>query len=292
MDQKTKLVVVVGETASGKSTLALQLAQLFSGELICADSATTRREMNIGTAKPTAAEQALVAHHLLDMVGPNDEFSVAQFKQQADQAIADIAARGKLPIVVGGTGLYVDSVLYDYQFREPADPVGREKLNSMSLQKLQQLAQDHGLDTSVIDIHNPHRLIRLIETKGQPAEKSSLRANTLVLGLQPDREQLLDRITKRVDAMLDAGLETEVQNLESRYGWNAHGLKNIGYSEWQDYFLGNINLAETRLKIIKDTKDLAKRQRTWFRRNKSIQWLSTPVVLDDVVASVTTFLAT
>lgn len=287
---KPKMIVVVGETASGKSALALRLAQRHNGEIICADSSTIRHQADIGTAKPSLAEQKLVPHHLLDIAEPDEDFSAADFKQRAEQVIAEIVARGRLPIMVGGTGLYVDSVLYNYQFRAPADSGLREQLSSMDVTQLQQLAGQRGLDLDSIDTSNPHRLIRLIETDGQVASKQPLRENTLIFGLSPGREELTERITQRVDVMLAQGLEQEVRDLSERYGWQAPALKSIGYSEWQNYFLNEQALDETRARIIKDTKDLAKRQRTWFKRNKSIHWLSTPVkwqVVDDLV---TTFL--
>ncbi|MDL2363403.1 MAG: tRNA (adenosine(37)-N6)-dimethylallyltransferase MiaA [Patescibacteria group bacterium] len=291
MEEKTKLIVIVGETASGKSALALQLAQRFDGELICADSMTVRKEATIGTAKPTAAEQALVPHHLHDIVAPDADFSAAQFKEQAQQAIVEITARGKLPIMVGGTGLYIDSVLYDYEFRNAADAIERAVLNAKSLGELQAMVAERGLATEGIDTQNPYRLVRLLETGGQTAAKKPLRENTLLLGVRPLRQELLTRIENRVDAMLEAGLENEVKTLSENYGWSAPALNSIGYREWQDYFAGHNTMAETRLSIIKDTKDLAKRQRTWFGRNKSIHWLSTPIKYDDVVDSVTTFLS-
>ncbi len=287
---KPKLVVIIGETASGKSELALRLAERLHGELICADSWTVRREVNIGTAKPSVADQARVSHHLLDIVGPDEDFTAAVFKERAQAAIDDIAARGKLPIMVGGTGLYIDSVLYDYGFLPAGDRTERESLSAMTVTELLDLIKEKGIDPGAVDIRNKRRLIRLIETDGQRPQKHELRPNTLVLGLKTDREQLKERVERRTDAMLDAGLEVEVRGLVDKYGWNCEALKGVGYAQWKGYFEGTQNLAETRQKIIKATLDLAKRQRTWFKRNKSVQWLSTPVKWSSVVASVTTFL--
>lgn len=287
---KTPLIVIVGETASGKSSLALQLAQRFNGEILCADSATVRAEANIGTAKPTAEECELVPHHLLDIAAPDAPFSAADFQKQAIAAIEDIAGRGKLPIMVGGTGLYIDAILYEYEFREAADPELRQRLSALSVEELQVAAEVEGLDTSEIDTNNPHRLIRFIETGGEMASQQPLRDNTLVFGLQSDREELNERIEQRVDTMLENGLEQEVRQLAKAYGWGAPALKTIGYREWQKNFLGHQDIAKTRSLIIKSTKGLAKRQRTWFKRNKSIHWISTPVDLESIVDSVTTFL--
>lgn len=237
--------MIVGETASGKSALSLELAQKFNGEIINADASTLRREADIGTAKPSAAERTLVPHHLLDIIGPDEKFTAAEFKRQVEQAIAEITARGKLPIMVGGSGLYVDSVIYDYKF----------------------------------------------SGKGETADRRQMRVNALVIGLKTDRDELKKRIAERTDSMLKAGLEAEVRGLAQKYGWGCEALRAIGYAEWREYFEGSKSLAETRQKIIKNTYDLAKRQRTWFKRNNSIQWFTTPVNLTEVVDSVTTFLS-
>ena len=284
------LLVIVGETASGKSALALQMAQRFSGEIICADSWTVRREVNIGSAKPTVDEQALVPHHLLDVVGPDEDFTAAVFKGMAQKKIYEIAARGKLPIMVGGTGLYIDSVIFDYGFLPEGDRQEREVYNQMSNQQLLHLIAERGIELGDVDTRNKRRLIRLLETGGLRPRKQAMRENTLIIGLQVERAVLTDRITKRTDAMLTAGLEQEVRELAEQYGWDCEGLKGVGYAQWKDSFLGTQTLAETRQKIIKATLDLAKRQRTWFKRNKSIQWISTPVNEQEVVDLITTHL--
>lgn len=284
------LVVVVGETASGKSKLALELAAQFNGEIICADSMTVRQGTDIGSAKPTEAERALVPHHLLDVAQPAESFTAAQFKLLAQEAIEDITNRGKLPILVGGTGLYIDSVLYDYQFLPSANPEDRERLNQLTNQQLLKEINDLGLDLGSIDTNNNRRLIRLIETDGAQPAKHELRANTLIIGLESNREQLYKRIEQRVDAMIKAGLENEVDSLAKRFGWDCEALKGVGYAQWRNYFLGTQSLQETRNYIVKATQDLAKRQRTWFKRNKSIHWLTTPVKWQDVAVLVTTYL--
>jgi tRNA dimethylallyltransferase len=289
--QVTPLLVIVGETASGKSALALELARQCNGELICADSWTVRRELNIGTAKPNEAEKAEVPHHLLDIVGPDQDFTAAVFKGLANDAIQEIVARGKLPIMVGGTGLYIDGVLYDYGFLVAGDRQAREQLNVLSIEELLAEIAAEGIELGDVDTRNKRRLIRLLETNGAQPTRSELRANTLIIGLQPDRDALNTRIENRVDAMLSAGLEDEVRALVERYSWGAEGLKGVGYAQWQGYLNGTESFTETRQKIIKATSDLAKRQRTWFRRNKSIHWFSTPVKTDQVVDLITTFLS-
>jgi tRNA dimethylallyltransferase len=287
-----KLLVIVGETASGKTELALRLARQFNGEIICADSWTVRRDMDIGTAKPTPEERALVPHHLLDVVEPDEDFTAAVFKKLAQTAIKDIAARGRLPIMVGGTGLYIDSVLYDFGFLSAGDRGDRAELNNLSVEELLRKIRGLNLPTDTVDIRNKRRLIRLIETNGATPTRQKLRPNTLIIGLNPDRETLNRRIVNRVDAMLSAGLEAEVQRLGDCYGWDCEGLKGVGYAQWRDYFKGTQTLLETRQKVIKANLDLAKRQRTWFKCEKSIRWFPTPVNWTNIVDSVTTFLNT
>lgn len=284
------LIVIVGETASGKSAMALQLAQKYDGEIIAADSWTVYKDFNIGTAKPSAAELAAVSHHLLDIADPRVGFSAPEFKRYALAAIEDIAARGKLPILVGGTGLYIDSVLFDYQFLAAPDEELRARLSALSLAEIHQKVTEMGLDTEGIDVRNKRRLIRLLETDGARPERSAMRANTLVLGVQVEREALRDKITERVDRMIQAGLEQEVRALAEKYGWNVEPMKGIGYREWSEYFSGMQTLDQTRMRIVAATMNLAKRQRTWFKRNNSIHWLATEDKFTEAVDLLTTFL--
>ncbi|HMH30903.1 MAG TPA: tRNA (adenosine(37)-N6)-dimethylallyltransferase MiaA [Methylomirabilota bacterium] len=284
------LVCLVGETASGKSSLSLRLAQQFNGEIICADSWTVRRGVDVGTAKPSAADQALVPHHLLDVVGPDEDFTAAVFKKLAQEAILDISSRGKLPIMVGGTGLYIDGVLYDYGFLPAGDRGDREELNQLSIDELLQQIAKQGIELGSVDTRNKRRLIRLLETNGAVPTKQAIRSNTLVFGLKTDKAVLEQRITDRVVAMLAAGLEAEAGTLAERYGWDCEALKGVGYAQWRDHFLGTASHEQVRQKIIKASLDLAKRQRTWFKRNKGIHWLDTPVNWNEVVDLTTTFL--
>ncbi len=281
------LIVIVGETASGKSTLAMELALAFEGEIICADSWTVYRGFDIGTAKPTAADRSKVPHHLLDVADPAEGFSAAVFQRLALATIADISARGKLPIMVGGTGLYIDSVLYDYGFLPPSDPELRAQLNAMTLEQVLARAGELELDTAGIDLRNKRRVIRLIENNGVRPGKRELRKNTLVIGTAIGHEQLQRRITARLDSMLAGGLEAEAHGLAERYGWDAESMKGIGYREWREYFAGQQTVEQTRERIIKASMDLAKRQRTWLKPNESIQWISDR---SKAVEFVTTFL--
>lgn len=270
---QASLVAIVGETASGKSSLAISLAERFDGEIVCADSWTVYKHFDIGTAKPTPEDCSRVRHHLLDIVDPHDGFSAAEFKALAMEAIDDIVSRGKLPILTGGTGLYIDSVLFDYSFLPPGDRGLREKLNEMSIIELIQKAKKDKLDLSDIDTRNKRRIIRLIESRGIRPTKREMRKHTIILGVGVDRETLKKRVALRVDEMLSRGLVNEVESLSHLYGWDVEPMKGIGYREFYGYFHGSQSLEATRDMIIRSTLDLAKRQRTWFKRNKSIHWV-------------------
>lgn len=213
-----------------------------------------------------------------------------QFQKLALAAIEDIASRGKLAIMVGGTGLYIDSMIYNYSFLPASDASERTKLNNLTLAELVQVASERGLPLATIDARNKRRVIRLIENDGQSPTKSRLRSNSLVLGLSIPRDELEARITSRVDEMLASGLEREVEALAKRYGWKAEPMKGVGYREWQNCFEGEQTLALTRSRIIAASLQLAKKQRTWFKRNKSIHWLAERSKLAEADELVTTFL--
>ncbi len=281
------LIVIVGETASGKSALALELAQRFNGEIICADAMTVYKGFDVGTAKPSQQEKSLVPHHLLDVTTAAEGYSAPQFKRAALIVTEDIQRRGRIPILVGGTGLYIDSVLYDYTFLEPSSEKLRASLNDMSLAELIELATKKNLPIESVDNRNKRRIIRLIENDGAMPERSELRPHTMVLGISQTKQGLEERITKRVRLMLEQGLEEEVKRLSAMYGWDVEPMKAIGYREWQDYFNGTQTLELTVERIISGTKRLAKKQRTWFKRNNSIHWVSNR---DEAVATTTTFL--
>jgi tRNA dimethylallyltransferase len=285
----TPLVVIVGQTASGKSDLAMQLAQTFDGEIICADSWTVYKGFDIGTAKPTADDRAVVTHHLLDVADPRVGYSAAVFQKQAKQAIDDIAGRGKLPILVGGTGLYIDSILYDYGFLPKSDPSLRQRLNAMNLDELQQVAKNKQLSLDAIDSRNKRRVIRHIENNGVQPSKKPLRNNTLILGVSCTIDVLQQRVVKRIDAMVDRGLTDEVRQLGAKYGWDNEPMKAPGYRAFRDYIEDRVTLESAKERFMRNDLQLAKKQRTWFKRNSAIHWLNNPV---DAQELVTNFLAT
>lgn len=281
------LVVIVGETASGKSALAMDLAEKFGGELVCADSWTVYRGFDIGTAKPSTDDRSRIPHHLLDVADPAQGFSAAVFQRLAKQAIAEIHNRGKLPIMVGGTGLYIDSILYDYSFLPPSDPNLRAELNLLSLEDLLSRANELELDTDGIDLRNKRRVIRLIENNGVRPSKKGLRSDTLVLGIRRPIEELRERITARIDAMVENGFPDEVSRLGEQYGWDCEPMRAPGYRAFADYVQGLISLEAAKERFRQNDLQLAKKQRTWFKRESCIQWVSDRSYAEELL---TTFL--
>ena len=190
------ILFIVGPTASGKSSLAMEVARRLNGEIICADSQTVRRGMDIGTAKSTKAERAEIAHHLLDVIDPYERFTVSDFQQLAELAVKEIKSRGKLPIVVGGTGLYIDALAYGFKLRADADMDNRKVLDQKSVEQLKEIINERGLELPEND-QNPRHLIRVIETDGQKSEKGKLKEGAMFVGLDPGKEELKKRIEKR-----------------------------------------------------------------------------------------------
>lgn len=280
------LLAIVGQTATGKSALAIEIAEQFNGEIICADSRTVYKSLDIGTAKPTAADRRRVPHHLLDIVEPDQRFTAADFKLMAIQAVNDINRRGKLPILVGGSGLYIDSILFDYQFLPAGDEDMRRELEKLSTEELQERLTEQDIELPA-NRQNRRHLIRALETGGATAKKKSLRANTCIVGLRLPREELERRIAARTKQMVRAGLVDEVRAAAEKYGWDAQGLQAPAYRSFKKYILGEATLDEAIDLSIKSELQLAKRQLTWFKRNDSIQWLDNP---GKYVADTTTLL--
>jgi tRNA dimethylallyltransferase len=272
-DLNKPLVVIVGPTASGKSGIAVELAELYDGEIICADSRTIYKDMDIGTAKPSRKDQARVPHWGLDLVEPNEPFSAADFKTYAVQKIAEIRARGHVPFLVGGTGLYVDSVLFDYQFGPPADLEKRAKLEEMTLEALHNYCIQHNISIPEND-QNKRYVIRAIEQKGISTKRSVQPIeNSIVVGIATDPEQLRERIKQRSEQLFDDGVVDEAKRLGDTYGWESEAMTANIYRLAHDYLDGTITKDE--FKFRNETADwqLAKRQLTWLKRNQFIQWL-------------------
>lgn len=275
--KKIPLLAVIGATASGKTALGIALAQNFHGEIISTDSRQVYREMDIGTAKPTTEELASAKHHLIDYCSPDQTFNLADFQKVASQLIQQIAAAGKLGILVGGTGLYISAITQNYQLPESEpDLVLRQKYEKMAKSKGYQAVHAvlKTLDPAAAQKIHPNNLryvIRAIEIASQTDRpKSAKQGNspyhTLYLEIDWPREQLYQRIEKRIDQQMAAGLVEETKQLLQKYGRDLPALTSLGYQEIGDYLEGEITL-ERAVEIFKqNTRNFAKRQLTWFRK--------------------------
>jgi tRNA-2-methylthio-N6-dimethylallyladenosine synthase len=272
---KSKLVVVLGSTASGKTDLAVSLSKKFNGELVSADSRMIYKGMDIGTNKPKET------HQMIDIVSPDEDFNVALYKKMAVEKIQEIQEKGKLPILVGGTGLYIKAIVENLDFPAiKADKKlrkGLEKKTAEELFKMYQKIDKKGAE--IIDRNNKRRLIRAIEvclSTNEPffkERKGEQLFDVLQIGIKVDKEELEKRISKRVDLMFKQGLEKEVKKLYKKYGFKIHPMQTIGYQEWQDYFNGLISKEEVKERIKINTFNFAKRQMTWFKKDQSIKWI-------------------
>lgn len=266
------LVVVAGPTASGKTGLAVRLAEQFGGEIICADSRTIYRGMDVGTAKPTAEEQARVPHWGIDLVNPGEYFSVADFKAYTDEKIADIRARGKVPFLVGGTGLYTDAVVFDYSFGSGANPQLREELEGWSVTLLQKYCKENNILLPEND-SNKRYLIRAIEqksisTKGR--ERPS--KNCIVVGIATDKSVLRTRIEHRAEQLFEDNVVEEAMELGKKYGWQSEAMTGNIYALVREFVEGRLDRAELLDRFIVSDWRLAKRQLTWLRSNPYLLW--------------------
>ncbi|MDO8676127.1 MAG: tRNA (adenosine(37)-N6)-dimethylallyltransferase MiaA [Candidatus Azambacteria bacterium] len=285
-NRKQKIIVIIGPTASGKSSLGIKLARKFNGEIVSADSRQVYRGMNIGTAKPTQEERILIPHHLVDIKNPDENYTVAEYKHDATKAIRKIIKKGKLPILVGGTGLYVKVIVDNLKIPE----VGPDfKLRH----KLEKEIKKYGLNfvfkklikldpeaAYIVDPNNPRRIIRALEiaiTTKKPfsAQRKSGKPpfDFIGIGIRQTKNVLDERISNRVDLMIKNGLIEEVKNLVKEYDANNQSFDAIGYREIIDYFDKKITLTEAMDSIKKNTINYAKRQMTWFKKDKKIHWI-------------------
>jgi tRNA dimethylallyltransferase len=242
--------------------------------------------MDIGTAKPTVADQQLVPHHLIDVRDPDESFSAAEFKDLASRAIEDITERGKLPVMVGGTGLYVDAVIFDYQFGAAADERLRAELNAMNVEELQQICREKDIDLP-INSQNKRHLVRAIELGGLVSHKKQLRNNTFVVGISTERDILRERVRARAKEMVTEGVLDEVEKIGRKYAWKGEALKGNIYRIFRGVIEGDKSLDEAVEEFVQSDMALAKRQMTWFKRNASIHWSSDP---EELARLVDTFL--
>jgi tRNA dimethylallyltransferase len=280
------LVVIVGPTASGKSALAMTIAQRYGGEIIAADSRTVYRGMDIGTAKPTTEDQQIVTHHLIDIRNPDEPFNAAIFKTLGIAAIDDISSRGRLPLLVGGTGLYIDAILFDYEFGASADEAERRELNQKTAEELQEICRDNNIDIP-INSRNKRHLIRAIELRGLKKQNKRLRPDTFVVGLSTERDKLKVRIEERARHMVAQGVLGEAALLGERYDWESEAMKGSIYRIFRNVVDGKKSVEEAIEEFVRSDMALAKRQMTWFKRNPSIVWSKSP---DQLLKEVDTFL--
>ena len=292
--KRIKIISVVGPTASGKTALSIEIAKKYNGEIISADSMQIYRGMDIATAKPTKEEMQGMVHHLIDNVNPEDEYSVAQYVKDARDAILDIDSRGKTPILVGGTGLYVNSLLDNVQFSEsPVDEELRQKLNSLSTEELLPILYDVDSESyEKLSIEKNHkRIVRALEIYYQTGKPKSVvdkeaksvpsPYDAIKIGLNAnDRQFLYDRINTRVDLMIDMGLLDEAKKFLSK-NLSSTASKAIGYKEFIPYFNGESSLEECKNLLKMETRRYAKRQITWFKRDKEIHWFSIDLMNKD-----------
>ncbi|MBU4438882.1 MAG: tRNA (adenosine(37)-N6)-dimethylallyltransferase MiaA, partial [Firmicutes bacterium] len=287
---KPKVLVLVGPTASGKTALGVALAKKLDGEIISADSMQIYKYMNIGTAKVTPEEMQGIPHHLVDCVLPNEEFSVASFKAAALNAIETILIKGKLPIVLGGTGLYINSLTLPWDFQKKDND---EEIRWRLTAEAEILGRDalyerlKSVDPATAEIVHPNNLNRVIraleiyELTGKPksyfdeqTKKQDVPYDYVILGLDWEREILYDRINHRVDLMIGDGLIDETKMLIDRgYDWNLTALKAIGYKELKPYLEGQSSLEDAITILRRDSRHYAKRQMTWFRKDERIHWI-------------------
>lgn len=282
-----KVIAIVGPTAVGKTSLSIRLAKRFDGEIISGDSMQIYKGMDIGTSKITEEEKEDIPHYMLDIRNPGEDFSVAQFKTLVQQHIKDITERNRLPFIVGGTGLYIKSVLYDYDFSDrKRDPEITKRLETFVREKgvlplYEKLKKIDPYQAEKIHPNNYRRVIRALEiyeTTGMTMseyhkqQKSEPIYDYLLIGLTMERSILYEKINKRVDEMIDLGLVEEVQELIDQNLEDSQAMKAIGYKEFIPYFKGEQSLEQSIQLLKRNTRRYAKRQLTWFKNKMNVEW--------------------
>lgn len=273
------LVVIVGPTASGKTAAAIELAKEVGGEIICADSRTIYKSMDVGAAKPTKREQEAVPHWGIDLVEPDERFTVADFKKYALEKIADIHARDKVPLLVGGTGLYIDAILFDYTFGRDTEPKRRHELEQMSVERLQEYCFNNNISLPE-NYKNRRHLIRAIEQVGINKQRRSKPVNgSIIVGIATNKDMLRTKIVSRAEQILTNSVVNEAIELGKKYGWKREAMTGNIYPLIHSYLQNERSFEALKADFIMRDLQLAKRQLTWFRRNPYIVWL----VREDVV---------
>jgi tRNA dimethylallyltransferase len=298
-------VALIGPTGIGKTALSLEIAERFGGEIVSVDSMQVYRFMDVGTAKATLAERARVVHHLIDVVFPDEEYNVARFAADATRAMAAIRGRGRLPLLVGGTGLYLKGLLKGL-FAIKEDHELRQRLQARAEEEglaalHAELARCDPESAARVHPHDSYRILRALEifqATGIPwsehlasQEQAAAGQNVLKIGLTCDREDLYQRIDRRVGLMVDQGLQQEVENLFALgYGGELKSMQAIGYRHMVNYLAGTWSREESLLELARDTRRYAKRQFTWFRRDAEVAWYH-PGQRQEIFAAIDEFLA-
>ncbi|OKZ57589.1 MAG: tRNA (adenosine(37)-N6)-dimethylallyltransferase MiaA [Clostridium sp. 26_21] len=287
--KKHKVVVICGPTASGKTSLSIELAKKIDGEIISCDSMQIYKDMNVGTAKVTKTEMQGIKHYLIDIISPEERYSVADYKKAAEKAIIEILEKGKTPIIVGGTGLYVDALIYGIEYPNiEFDEKYRKQLeNRVETEGLETLYEEaKKIDKQAvqkISSNDQKRILRILEIyhatgKNKTQQEAESRKNEVkydykVFAINMDREILYNRINKRVDIMMENGLIDEVKQIKKKYNKFPTAMQGLGYKEVVEYLENKISKDEMVEKIKQESRRYAKRQLTWFRKNKENIWL-------------------
>lgn len=276
-----KVLVIVGPTASGKTSVGVECAKKFNGEVISGDSIQIYKKLDIGSAKITEKEKQNIVHHLIDIKEPDENYSVMEFQKIGRELIEKISSEGKLPIVVGGTGLYIKALLFDYEFynEEQQD----NEYNELSNKQIYEILMEKDPKClEKIHINNRKRLVRalnVLEKHGKgisqivQQQKHELLYDAKIVGIQKDRDELYQQINSRVDGMFDSGLFEEVEKLvNSGITFDNQSMQGIGYREFKGFFEGSSSLYDVKEQIKKDTRHFAKRQMTWFNNQMDVEW--------------------
>lgn len=271
MKQNAPLVVITGPTASGKTALAIRLAKEFNGEIVSADSRAIYKGLDIGTAKPTPREQREIRHWGIDLVHPNQAFSAADFQAYATKAITNIRSRGRMPILVGGTGLYVDSIIYEYIFPDTNNRM-KEKLELMDLPALYEYCAKHNIQLPENYKNKRYVINTILRIDSQPKRRPSIVENTIVVGITTEKDILKDRIAGRAEEIATHDTIVEAVAVASKYGWDNQAMTGNIYPLIRLYLEGSLTLADVKAKFCVLDWRLAKRQLTWLKRNKDIWW--------------------
>ncbi len=298
-----KLIVICGPTASGKTAWSLKLARKYDGEVISADSRQIYKKMDIGTAKDPGEWRLVnmrrtfyiqdVPHHLIDFLDPGKNFTVAEFRDKAVKYAKMAHYKGKIPFIVGGTGLYIHSVVDNLNIpRIPPNKKLRESLEQKTNEELMRwLKELDPVTAETVDANNNRRIVRALEVcilSGQPFSQQQLKGepifDVLQIAIDQPREVLYDRINKRVDEQIKNGLLHEIKNLlKQKYSWDLPSMSGIGYRQFKDYFEGNMSLAQATENLKQANRNYAKRQMTWFKRDKRIHWVKTFEEADNLI---------